>query len=125
MGGWLDLGCHAALALMSLAVAACASAQGAAAPGRLVAEVRADAAGQWQHRDPSALVIAADEVTWGDGSLGCPQPGQAATQALVPGWRLVLRDGPRTLSYHADRHGRWVRCPPERAQAPLPGAATR
>ena len=41
------------------------------------------------------------DVTWSDGSLGCPQPGMAYTQGLVPGHQLVLRVGGQLVSYHA------------------------
>lgn len=41
------------------------------------------------------------EVTWSDGSLGCPQPGMMYTQALVPGYQLVLSVDGQLASYHA------------------------
>ncbi|MFK5647506.1 hypothetical protein ACI3ET_13385 [Ornithinimicrobium sp. LYQ121] len=41
------------------------------------------------------------EVTWSDGSLGCPQPGMMYTQALVPGEQLVLGIDDELFSYHA------------------------
>lgn len=41
------------------------------------------------------------EVTWSDGSIGCPQPGMMYTQALVPGYQLVLGVDGRLASYHA------------------------
>lgn len=105
----------------------------AAAPGQravtleeLRAAVLADAAAQWPQVDRSTLqVVVAEEVTWADGSLGCATPGLNYTQALVPGWRLVVSDGRRQLNYHASRRGAWVLCPAGRAARPLPGAATR
>ena len=40
--------------------------------------------------------MSAQAVTWNDGSLGCPEPGQAYTQALVDGYQVVLEvDGDR------------------------------
>ncbi len=34
--------------------------------------------------------------TWNDGSLGCPEPGELYTQALVDGFQVVLEiDGER------------------------------
>lgn len=41
------------------------------------------------------------DVTWSDGSLGCPQPGMMYTQALVPGHQLVLEVDGSYASYHA------------------------
>ena len=41
-------------------------------------------------------VVSAEAVTWNDGSLGCPEPGQAYTQALVDGYQVILEvDGDR------------------------------
>jgi hypothetical protein len=42
------------------------------------------------------------------------------TQALVPGWRIVLAAGSRSFEYHASEGGRVVHCPPARATPPLP-----
>lgn len=65
-------------------------------------------------------VVEVERVTWRDGSLGCPQAGVAYTQALVPGWRIVLAAGSRSFEYHASEGGRAVHCPPGRATPPLP-----
>lgn len=65
----------------------------------------------------------AEAVTWRDGSLGCPQPGMAYTQALVPGHRVRIVAGNRVLVYHAGRSGTPQWCPPGRAQEPLSGDA--
>lgn len=46
-------------------------------------------------------VVSFGGVTWRDGSIGCPQPGQAYTMALVPGSRLVLDVGGEEQAYHA------------------------
>jgi hypothetical protein len=67
-------------------------------------------------------VVSEDAVTWPDGSLGCPQPGMLYTQALVPGYRIVLQAGEQTLNYHAMSRGRPVFCPASRVTAPVPAA---
>lgn len=46
-------------------------------------------------------ILAEENVTWRDGSLGCPRPGMMYTQALVEGSRIVLRTGGRDYSYHS------------------------
>ncbi|HEU4916709.1 MAG TPA: hypothetical protein VFV13_09115 [Acidimicrobiia bacterium] len=46
-------------------------------------------------------VVSAEEVTWPDGSLGCPEPGMSYTQALVDGSKVVLRHEDRVFVYHA------------------------
>jgi hypothetical protein len=63
-------------------------------------------------------VQSALRVTWRDGSLGCPEPGVQYTQALVPGWRVILRAGDQTLDYHAAANGHLILCPRERAIEP-------
>ena len=45
-------------------------------------------------------VIAAHRLTWPDGSLGCPQPDMAYTQALVDGYRIEFADGGYLFIYH-------------------------
>lgn len=50
------------------------------------------------------------EVTWRDGSIGCPQPGMMYTQALVPGHQLVLEVDGEYASYHAGRTGAFTYC---------------
>jgi hypothetical protein len=64
-------------------------------------------------------VTAAEEVTWSDGSLGCPMPGRIYTQALVNGTRIVLRTGGSVYEYHAGRSGEPFYCPPERIIPPV------
>jgi hypothetical protein len=59
-------------------------------------------------------------VTWRDGSLGCPQPGRVYTQALVPGFRVLVGAAGQTFDYRGGRSGDVSLCPAERAQEPLP-----
>jgi hypothetical protein len=44
-------------------------------------------------------VISAEAVTFPDGSLGCPQPGMAYTQALVDGYKIVAEAGGKTYDF--------------------------
>ena len=55
-------------------------------------------------------VVTAEAVTWSDGSLGCPQPGQVYTQALVPGFRVVLEVEGEEMHYHASQSGDFAAC---------------
>src|SRR5215203_2611853 len=51
--------------------------------------------------DASVVEVASlSAVEWTDGSLGCPEPGMAYTQALVQGELLILRVGGARLQYH-------------------------
>jgi len=46
-----------------------------------------------------------ENVTWRDGSLGCPQKGTSYTQALVPGVLIVLKIDEVEYEYHASSDG--------------------
>jgi hypothetical protein len=85
----------------------------------MLAAMRADAARRTGAADDAVRVASVQPVTWPDASIGCPQPGMAYAQMLVPGWLVRLEAGGRQLGYHAARGGRWVMCPPEQAQPPL------
>ncbi len=57
----------------------------------------------------------AEAVVWSDGCLGVEVPRAACTQALVPGFRVVIRDGYGGLhTAHGDADGRVVRWVGER-----------
>lgn len=43
--------------------------------------------------------VSAEAVTFADGSLGCPSPGQSYTQSIVEGMRVVVRAGGATYDY--------------------------
>ncbi len=101
------------------------AAGGAASLMDIEAAVRADAGRAWQIAEAQKLSVSSEDVTWADGSLGCPSPGMAYAQALVPGWRLIVRDKGREAVYHASRGGQWLLCPAGRRQAPLVGDARR
>ena len=44
-------------------------------------------------------VVSAEEVTFSDGSLGCPAPGMVYTQALVDGYKIVAEAGGKTYDF--------------------------
>lgn len=45
-------------------------------------------------------VIEVEEVEWPDTSLGCPQPGMAYAQVIVPGCRVTLDAADETYEVH-------------------------
>lgn len=63
-------------------------------------------------------VVSNDEVTWRDGSLGCPEPGKMYSMALVDGVRIVLEAGGKSYSYHGGKTGSVKYC--ENPQEPAP-----
>ena len=70
--------------------------------------------------DPGTVeVVSARQVTWSDGSLGCPEDGVMYTQALVRGFRVIVRAGGQEFDYHAAANGHFALCPPGRAIEPV------
>ena len=55
-------------------------------------------------------VVTAEAVTWSDGSIGCPEEGMGYTQALVPGYRVVLDVAGEEIHYHAGSDGEFFAC---------------
>lgn len=74
-------------------------------PAAILDAARADLRGRVGSAAEAATVVVARSVVWSDGSLGCPVPGRAYTQALVPGFWIVLEAGGRRYDYRAGRSG--------------------
>jgi hypothetical protein len=55
-------------------------------------------------------VLTSELVTWPDGSLGCPQPDEMYTQALVEGYRIVLEVAGQEIAYHGELGAEPFRC---------------
>ncbi|MDB9375495.1 hypothetical protein [Nodularia sphaerocarpa] len=47
--------------------------------------------------------------TWSNGCLDLPQTDELCTQALVPGWRVVVSNGKTNWTYHTNSNGRFLR----------------
>lgn len=73
-------------------------------------ELLAQAAGDTGVPEGEIMIVTAESVTWSDGSLGCPEPGMAYTQALVPGYRVVLDVAGEEIHYHAGSDGEFFAC---------------
>ena len=84
-------------------------------PTEIVDAAVADAAAR-AGVDPAAVtVLSTEAVTWPNGALGCPQPGSMYTQALTPGYRVVVEGGGTRYDYRATQAGgdvRWCEDPP-------------
>src|SRR5689334_7890135 len=72
--------------------------------------VVADAARRFQVAESAVVLVNAEQVTWGDGSLGCPQPDRSYTQMLVEGYRVTATTAAGRLLYHTDTRGNVVTC---------------
>jgi hypothetical protein len=62
-----------------------------------------EAGGEFDVDPDSIEVVSAEEVTWPDGALGCPEPDGMYTQALVEGYRIVLDVDGQEVHYHGAR----------------------
>jgi hypothetical protein len=52
--------------------------------------------------DQAAIsIVLVEEVVWGDGSHGCPQPGMAYTQVLTDGLRIILEADGQLYDYRS------------------------
>jgi hypothetical protein len=76
----------------------------------LIQSVKEDLAERLSVQLEQIDLVDAASVVWPDGSLGCPEPGMMYTQALVPGYRIVLEVGGRQFRYHASDRGHFVLC---------------
>jgi hypothetical protein len=74
--------------------------------------------------DPSAItLLAVEDVTWSDSSLGCPESGMAYMQVLTPGQRIQLGADGQVYEYHGGRTGMPRYC--ERPEPPISDGARR
>jgi len=87
-----------------------------------IEQARANLALRMELDDPATIeVVEARYVTWPNGAMGCPEPDMMYTQALVPGYRILLRSGGETFAYHGGRDQPPFYCPAQRAETPMPG----
>jgi hypothetical protein len=79
--------------------------------GEQLAFARKDLAGRLGVAEGDIKAASAEEATWADASLGCPEPGVAHAQVATQGWVLKLKHGARDYIYHTDLK-RTIPCPP-------------
>ena len=79
-------------------------------PQQLLDQIERDLATKAAVEMAAIQVIEIKSVTWNDGSLGCPEPGKFYTQALVPGFQVILRVNGRDFDYRASERGDFRLC---------------
>jgi hypothetical protein len=72
--------------------------------GGLVEQAKADLVKRLGVDAAEVKVVSSVEVTWPDGSLGCPEPGMYYTQMVVNGNRTVLEVAGKQYAYHSSVH---------------------
>jgi hypothetical protein len=75
--------------------------------GQLAQEALARELGQ---NAADVTVVAVEETTWSDSSLGCPKPGMNYLQVITPGYKITLESQGKRYEYHTDTNQRVVRC---------------
>jgi len=78
-------------------------------PRRVEAAVLRDASKRWQISLKDLEIVESTPQTWNNGCLGVSQPDEICTQALVPGWKVVVSDGKQKWIYHTNSNGRLLR----------------
>ena len=59
---------------------------------------------------PQAIeVVSYEEVEWPDGCLGLPRPNEACSEAVTPGWRVILSLAGEIHTFRADAVGAELR----------------
>ncbi len=79
-----------------------------------LADLRAQVTEQLGLPATALTLVSAEQVTWPDMSLGCPQPDMSYAQVLTPGWRVVFEDenGQKYNAHTAEKSGYFVICEP-------------
>ena len=83
---------------------------GAALPAAIIEPIVADAAAGLGVEPSAVKVISAEARTYGDGSLGCPRPGEMYTQAVVDGYQVIVEVNGTQLDYRGSGPGRFRIC---------------
>jgi hypothetical protein len=78
-------------------------------PRRVKAAVLQDASKRSQISLKELEIVESTPRTWNNGCLGVSQPDEICTQALVPGWKVVVSDGKQKWVYHTNSNGRLLR----------------
>lgn len=79
-------------------------------PESMLTVIGEDLAGKLNIAVDAIGIVRAEALTWNDGSLGCPRPGEMYTQALVPGYWIVLQHGDTQYDYRATERGYFFPC---------------
>ena len=68
-------------------------------PKSVLDPILADAASRSGVAVDRLVVVTALSITWSDGSMGCPEPGQVYTQVILEGYRVSIRADTTTYDY--------------------------
>jgi hypothetical protein len=92
-------------------------------PQAILEPILAEAAARAKVTREQLVIVRAEPVVWGDGSLGCPEPGMEYAQTLVNGYWVVINAAGQTYDFRVGRDGRFRLCPQGHGHSPLPSNA--
>ena len=78
-------------------------------PAEVQSAVLNDAVKQTSKTVSALEITEAKPQEWSDGCLGLGKPDEICTQAITPGWEVVVTDGLRNWTYRTDNVGDTVR----------------
>ncbi len=81
-----------------------------ALPDSIIDPIVADAATRLGVDASTVKIVAAEARTYGDGSLGCPRPGEMYTQAVVDGYQVSVEVNGTQLDYRGSGPGQFRLC---------------
>lgn len=79
-------------------------------PEGLLNDILADLENNQGRSPQDAILLRAQSITWSDGSLGCPVPGEMYTMALVDGYWIQIQAGEDIYDYRASQNGYFKLC---------------
>jgi len=79
-------------------------------PREILDAIVADATERTEVPQSDLSVVRSEAVEWPDSSLGCPEPGQFYTQAIVSGYWVEIGASDRILDYRSDAAGNFKVC---------------
>ena len=91
-------------------------------PSHVANAVRRDLANRQGVSHKNINIIDYRQQTWKNGCLELAQPNELCTQALVPGWRVVVSHNKQNWIYHTNDNGRYLRLASANTPTNLPQA---
>ena len=79
-------------------------------PDALLDSIMADLEGRAGADRSQFTLMRAESVIWNDGALGCPEPGEMYTQAVIDGYHVVIEYDGEENDYRATEGGYFKLC---------------
>jgi hypothetical protein len=92
-------------------------------PQTILDPILKDAAALAKVSHEQLVIVRAQSVVWSDGSLGCPEPGMAYTQALVNGYWVIVEAAGQKYDFRVGSGGSFRLCPAGQGHPPSQASA--